>query len=87
MMASQQNPFGFRREIKRGNRASYWRTEELLCPCCGHLTRVEWEQECFNKPPITETHCENLACAAYMRTTDIDSFFETYGQNKLQSNE
>ncbi len=75
---------GVRREIKRGNRPSFWRTEELLCPSCGHLTRVEWEQERFNKPPIIETHCENPACAGYKRTLDRDSFFEIYGKTKLE---
>lgn len=78
---------GIRREVKRGNRGTYWRTEELVCPCCGCLTRVEWEQERFNKPPGIETHCENKQCPAYFRTTDVDSFFELYGQSGLQSKE
>ena len=84
MMSPQHNPLGVRRLIERGSRPSYWRTEELLCPCCGHLTRVEWEQERFNKPPLVETHCENPACAAYKRTLDCDSFFDQFGKQEIE---
>lgn len=76
---NQQPHLGIQRTINRPGRSSYVRTEELVCPCCGNLTRVEWQQECFNKPPITETHCEHKGCAGYFNTMDVPSFFERYG--------
>lgn len=79
MMTSQLSTLGVRRIIERRGRASFIRVEELVCPCCGQLTRVEWEQERFNKPPLVETHCENSTCPGYHRTLDRDSFFEQFG--------
>jgi hypothetical protein len=76
---NQQQQYGIKRTISRPGRTSYVRIEELLCPCCGNLTRVEWEQECFNKPPIIETHCENKGCPAYFQTMDKPSFYERFG--------
>ncbi len=87
MMPHQLSTLGVRRTVERGKRASYVRIEELVCPCCGCLTRVEWEQERFNKPPIIETHCENRACTAWSVTLDVDSFFDRFGRSALQSDE
>lgn len=71
---------GVRRLFERPGNRSYYRVEELVCPCCGHLTRVEWEQERFNKPPFIQTHCERKGCPAYFQTLSVDQFFERYGQ-------
>lgn len=75
-------PLGVRRLFVRPNNRSYMRTEELLCPCCGHLTRVEWEQESLRpgQPFIIQTHCERKGCPAYFCSLNIDAFFEQYGQ-------
>lgn len=80
-------PLGVRRVIHRKGRTPYTRTEELMCPCCGHLTRVEWEQPALlsNNPPVIQTHCERPACAGYFMTLSVESFFERYGQTELQS--
>lgn len=84
-MASQ---YGFRRVVELPNHRTYIRIEELLCPCCGHLTRIEFEQDnglpggCF-----TMTHCLNTACEGHYMTRKVDAFFEIYGQTKLQSEE
>ena len=79
--------FGIRRVIERPGRASYVRTQELLCPCCGRPTRVEWEQDTGRGCTATETHCENRDCAGYKMTTRIDVFYERYGQSTLQFKE
>ena len=76
---NQPPQIGIQRLIERKGRASYVRTEELVCPCCGNLTRVEWEQERWNKPSIIETHCEYKGCAGYFMTCDVPSFFERFG--------
>lgn len=81
---TQQPHLGIQRIIHRRGRASYIRTEELLCPCCGNLTRVEWEQERFNKPPIIETHCEHKGCPAYFQTMDKPTFYERFGKSLLE---
>lgn len=76
---NQQPQYGIRRTITRPGRTPYVRTEELLCPCCGNLTRVEWEQERHNKPAIIETHCEHKTCPGYFMTCDVSAFYERFG--------
>ena len=80
--AMNQPPLGIQRIIERPGRASYVRTEELLCPCCGHLTRHEWEQDTGVGYRAIETHCVNRECAGYMQSLRLDAFFERFGSTE-----
>ena len=61
----------------------------LYCPCCKQMTRRQWQQPSMmpNRPAHSQTDCLNPKCAGYYATLSIESFFERYGQNKLQSEE
>lgn len=87
MMTSQQNPLGFRRVIERPGRKTFVQIEELMCPCCGCLTRIEFDQDDGKGVFFTMTHCLNATCEGYYMTRKVDAFFEIYGQTKLQSEE
>lgn len=79
---NQQPQLGIQRLIERRGHTSYIRTEELLCPCCENLTRVEWEQESLRDPRLpttTQTHCEHKPCPGYKMTSDVPTFFERFG--------
>jgi hypothetical protein len=78
---------GFRRVVELPNHRTYIRPEELLCPCCGHLTRVEFDQDYGDGSCFTMTHCLNESCDGHYMTRKVDAFFELYGQTKLQSKE
>lgn len=68
--------------IQRGKQGSYIRTEQLLCPACGHYTRHEWEQPPVGRSPArTETHCINPDCEAYYRTLDERDFMLRFGSD------
>jgi hypothetical protein len=73
-------PVGIRREIKRYDGTVHTQTEELVCPCCGHLTRIEFNQDDGKGEFFTMTHCLNSNCAGYYKTRVVTSFFEMYGQ-------
>ena len=82
---NQQPHLGIQRTIHRPGRASYTRTEELVCPCCGNLTRVEWEQPIgWENETRTETHCETKACPGYFMTSDLPTFYERFGKSLLE---
>ena len=78
---------GVRRLIERPGRKPYVQTEELVCPCCGHLTRVEFDQPSFapNLPALTLTHCTHQGCAAYFMTHTRDQFIELFGSDSDNS--
>lgn len=82
---TQQPHLGIQRTIERPNRAPVVRTEELLCPCCGNLTRAEWQQERHEKPSYTQTHCEHKGCPGYFMTMDVPAFFEQFGATSHDS--
>ena len=78
---STSHTFGVKRTIERPGRASYDQIEELICPCCGQSTRVEFEQSSGipDRPPITLTHCTHRGCRAYYMTHTVDIFFDHFG--------
>lgn len=52
----------------------------LPCPCCGKLTRRQWEQPSGlpNRPAHSQTDCLNPQCAGYYMTLGVVQFFEQY---------
>lgn len=82
---TQQPQLGIQRIIERPGRASYIRTEELVCPCCGNLTRHEWEQDTGKGYTATETHCTHRACAGYFQTLRLNVFYERFGSTSHET--
>lgn len=87
MTTSQQ--IGVRRLVERPGRKPYVQTEQLVCPCCGHLTRIEFDQPSGlpDRPAMTLTHCTSRACAAYFMTHSLDVFYQKFNKGCQNEND